>query len=172
MITSNPILFTIICVFALQAMIFSGWIAFKRPNRLANIFLALLVFFYALMALNIVLVNVLKDYGLLYVFRYIQMEMIYGIGPSLYFYTQCITNPKFSFTKKHYVHFLPLVLEFIFYRTAVYRMGSDGLYLDELPTYSYVYLAQQWLGVISILTYSVISLGIILKYQNQLKNYL
>jgi len=171
MITSNPILFTIICVFALQAMIFSGLIAFKRPNRLANIFLALLVFFYALMALNIVLVNVLKDYGLLHVFRYIQMEMIYGIGPSLYFYTQCITNPKFSFTKKHYVHFLPLVLEFIFYRTAVYRMGSDGLYLDELPTYSYVYLAQQWLGVISILTYSVISLGIILKYQNQLKNY-
>ena len=152
-------------------MVLSGLIVFKRPRRLANIFLALLVFFYALMALNIVVVNVLKDHGMLYVFRYIQMEMLYGIGPTLYFYTKCITNPEFTFTKKHYLHFLPLVLEFIFYRTPVYRIGSDGLYLDELPTYSYVYLTQQWIGVISILVYSLISLGSIIKYQNQLKNY-
>ena len=171
MITSNPILFTIICVFALQAMILSGLTAYKRPRRPANIFLALLVFFYALMALNIVVVNVLKDRGMLDVFRYIQMEMIYGIGPSLYFYTKSITNPKFEFRRIHYLHFLPLAAEFIFYRTAIYRIGSDGLYLDELPTYSYVYLAQQWLGVLSILVYSIISLAILIKYQNQLKNY-
>ena len=171
MITSNPILFTIICVFALQAIVLSGLIAFKRPRRLANIFLALLVFFYALMALNIVVVNVLKDYEMLDVFRYIQMEMLYGIGPTLYFYTRCITNPKFEFKKIHYLHFLPLVLEFIFYRTAIYRIGSDGLYLDELPTYSYIYLIQQWIGVLSILVYSIISLAILIKYQKQLKNY-
>ncbi|MGD1944976.1 MAG: helix-turn-helix domain-containing protein [Croceivirga sp.] len=138
---------------------------------MANIFLALLVFFYALMALNIVLVNVLKDKGLLDVFRYIQMEMIYGIGPSLFFYTKCITNPKFAFRKEHYLHFLPLFLEFVFYRTAIYRIGSDGLYLDELPLYSYIYLTEQWIGVLSILLYSVTSLALIIKYQNQLKNY-
>ena len=171
MISSNPILFTIICVFALQAIILSGLIAFKRPRRLANIFLALLVFFYALMALNIVVVNVLKDYEMLDVFRYIQMEMLYGIGPALYFYTRCITNPKFEFKKIHYLHFLPLVLEFIFYRTAIYRIGSDGLYLEELPAYSYIYLIQQWIGVLSILVYSLISLAILIKYQKQLKNY-
>lgn len=171
MVTSNSILFTLICVFAVQAMILSGLIAFKRPRRLANTFLALLVFFYALIALNIVLVNVLKDYGLLHVFRYIQMEMIYGIGPSIYFYTICITNPKFEFKKTHYLHFLPLALEFIFYRTAIYRIGSDGLYLDELPTYSYVYLTQQWLGVISIWIYSIVSLVLLAKYQKQLKEY-
>ena len=171
MITSNPILFTIICVFALQAIILSGLIAFKRPRRLANIFLALLVFFYALMALNIVVVNVLKDRGMLDVFRYIQMEMIYGIGPSLYFYTKCITNPNFQFKRIHYLHFFPLILEFVFYRTSIYRIGSDGLYLEELPTYSYVYLTQQWIGVFSILVYSFISLAILIKYQDQLKDY-
>lgn len=171
MVTSNPILFTIICVLALQAMVFSGLIAFKRPRRLANIFLALLVFFYALMALNIVVVNVLKDRGMIDVFRYIQMEMIYGIGPSLYFYTKCITHPIFEFKRVHYLHFLPLVLEFVFYRTAIYRIGSDGLYLEELPTYSYVYLTQQWLGVLSIIVYSLISVTILIKYQDQLKDY-
>ncbi|MGY3795730.1 helix-turn-helix domain-containing protein [Aquimarina sp. 433] len=171
MVTSNPILFTIICVLALQAMILSGLIAFKKPKRLANIFLSLLVFFYALIVINIVVVNVLKDYELLYVFRYIQMEMLYGIGPSLYFYTLCISDPKFQFKKIHYLHFLPLLLEFIFYRTSIYRIGSNGLYLEELPSYSYFYLTQQWLGVISILLYSFISLGILIKYQKRLKDY-
>ena len=171
MVTSNPVLFTIICVLAIQAMILSGLIAFKQPRRPANTFLALLVFFYALMALNIVLVNVLKDRGMLDVFRYIQLEMIYGIGPSLYFYTKCITHPEFKFKKIHYLHFLPLALEFIFYRTSVYRIGSDGLYLEELPVYSYVYLIQQRIGVLSILVYSIISLVILVKYQDQLKDY-
>ncbi|MBW1296280.1 helix-turn-helix domain-containing protein [Aquimarina litoralis] len=155
----------------MQAIIFSGLIAFKRPRKLANFFLALLVFFYALMVVNIVLVNVLKDYGLLYVFRYIQMELLYGIGPAIYFYTKCITEPKFKFRKVHYLHFVPLLFEFIFYRTAIYRIGSDGLYLDELPTFSYVYLTQQWLGVLSIWIYSIYALLILAKYQDQLKNY-
>lgn len=105
------------------------------------------------------------------VFRYIQMEMLYGIGPTLYFYTKCITNPKFKFQNIHFLHFLPLALEFIFYRTAIYRIGSDGLYLNELPTYSYIYLAQQWIGIISILVYSIISLAILVKHQNRLKDY-
>ncbi|MEM1002102.1 MAG: hypothetical protein AAGH46_05595, partial [Bacteroidota bacterium] len=77
MITSNPILFTIICVFALQAMVLSVLIAFKRSRQLSNLFLALLVFFYALVAFNIVLVNVLKDYGIMHIFRYVQLEMLY-----------------------------------------------------------------------------------------------
>ncbi|MFD2561482.1 helix-turn-helix domain-containing protein [Aquimarina rubra] len=171
MITSNPVLFTIMCVFGLQALILSGLIAFKRPRRLANIFLALLVFFFALIVINIVLVNVLKDQGLLYVFRYIQLEMLFGIGPSLYFYTKCISDPNFEFKRIHYLHFFPLVLEFIFYRTTFYRTGSDGLYLDVLPTYSYVYLTQQWLGIISILVYSFISLTILVKHQKRLKEY-
>ncbi|WP_442265844.1 helix-turn-helix domain-containing protein [Tenacibaculum sp. ZS6-P6] len=171
MITSNPILFTIMCVCGLQAMILSGLIAFKHPRRLANIFLASLVFFYALIVVNIVLVNVLKDQGLLYVFRYIQMEMLFGSGPALYFYTKCISDHKFKFKRSNFLHFLPLVLEFIFYRTSFYRIGSDGLYLNELPTYSYVYLTQQWLGVFSIFVYSFISLRILIKHQKQLKEY-
>lgn len=171
MIKSNPIIFTIITIFALQAILFAGLILFKKPRLKTNIFLALLVFFYALIPLNIVLVNVLKDYDLLYIFRYIQMEMLYGIGPVLYFYTKCITNPKFTLKKKHYYHFIPFVLEFIFYRTSIYRIGSNGLYLKELPTYSYVYLTQQWIGVTSILVYSFISLGILAKHQRLLKDY-
>ncbi|WP_298539694.1 AraC family transcriptional regulator [uncultured Aquimarina sp.] len=171
MIASNPILFTIICVFAFQSIILSGLIIFKRPIKSSNIFLSILVFFYALMVINIVIVNLLKDQGRLDVFRYIQMEMLYGIGPALYFYTKSISSSKFKFTKFHFLHFLPLVFEFIFYRTSIYRIGSDGLYLKELPSYSYVYLTQQWIGILSILIYSFISLSILIKHQKQLKEY-
>ncbi|MBA4746551.1 MAG: AraC family transcriptional regulator [Muricauda sp.] len=38
-----------------------------------------------------------------------------------------------------------------------------------MPTYSYIYLAEQWLGVISILTYSVVSLMMLIKYKDRLK---
>jgi len=171
MITSNSILFTIICVCGIQAIVLSGLIAFKHPKRLSNIFLALLIFFFSLIVVNIVLVNVLKDKNMLSVYRYLQLEMLFGIGPSLYFYTKCIINTNFKFKRIYYLHFLPLVLEFIFYRTAFYRIGSDGLYLDDMPFYSYIYLTQQWLGVISILTYSFICLAILVKYQKQLKEY-
>ena len=171
MVTSNAVLFTIICVCAIQAMILSGLIAFKKPRKLANIFLAILVFFYALIAINIVVVNVLKDYGMLHVFRYIQMELIYGIGPALYFYTKCVTNPQYIFKRKDYLHFVPLLLEFLFYRTPIYRIGSDGLYLNELPFYSYVYLTQQWIGVLSIWVYGVLSIVLLVKYHEQLKEY-
>ena len=150
-------------------MILSGLVAFKKPRTLANIFLAILVFFYALIAINIVVVNVMKDNDLLHIFRYMQLEMIYGIGPALYFYTKCITQPKFEFSKKDFLHFIPLLLEFIFYRTSIYRTGSDGLYLDVMPTNSYIYLTQQWLGVISIWTYSIASLIILKKYHKQIK---
>ncbi|NRB59388.1 MAG: AraC family transcriptional regulator [Winogradskyella sp.] len=171
MVTSNPILFTIICVFGLQAIVLSGLILRKRPKRQANIFLALMVFFYALIGLNIVLVNVLKDFDLIFVFRYIQMEMLFGIGPSIFFYTKCISQPKFKFQNKHLVHFLPLLIEFIFYRTSIYRIGSDGLYLEEMPTYSYIYFTQQWLGVFSIWLYSILSIIVLSKYHKRLKSY-
>lgn len=171
MITSNSILFTIICVFAIQAIVLSLMIFLKRPRILAHKFLAILTFFYAIMALNIVLVNVLKDHDMMGVFRYVQMEMLYGIGPTLYFYTKSVTNTSFKFSKKDLIHFLPLMLEFIFYRTAIYRDGADGLYENPIPDISYVYLSQQWIGVISIVTYSIVSLRLLYKHQILLKNY-
>ena len=171
MITSNSILFTIICVFAIQAIVLSILILKKQPRVLANKFLAMLIIFYAIMAVNIVLVNVLKDIGKLHIFRYIQLELLYGMGPALYFYTISITKPNFKFTKKEFIHFIPLLLEFFFYRTSFYRDGANGLYIDPMPNITYVYLTQQWIGILSNLIYSIISLRILYKHQDQLKQF-
>ncbi|NVJ88909.1 MAG: hypothetical protein HWD82_05670 [Flavobacteriaceae bacterium] len=56
------------------------------------------------------------------------------------------------------------MLEFVFYRTSFYRDGSNGLYETPMPTITYVYLTQQWIGVISLITYGIISLNILRKY--------
>ncbi|WP_157811742.1 helix-turn-helix domain-containing protein [Tenacibaculum sp. SZ-18] len=131
----------------------------------------MLLIFYAIMAVNIVLVNVLKDYGKLYIFRYIQLELLYGLGPALYYYTKSITQPSFRFKKEDFVHFIPIILEFIFYRTSFYRDGADGLYINPMPNITYVYLTQQWIGVLSTLIYSIISFRVLYNHEMKLKQY-
>ncbi|MEO1652339.1 MAG: hypothetical protein AAFU64_02240, partial [Bacteroidota bacterium] len=116
----NPILSTIIFVFGLQAIGLSILLLRKRPRIQSNIFLALILIFFALMAVNIALVNVLLTYDVFYVFRYVQLELLFGIGPALYFYTKSIGDHHFRFGGKDYLHFVPVLLEFIFYRTSIY----------------------------------------------------
>lgn len=169
MSSPNPILTTIIFVLALQAIILGVLLVTKCPRSQANIFLALLVFFFALMAFNIALVNVLASQDKMDTFRYFQLELLYGIGPALYFYTKSITDTDFKFSKKDFFHFVPVLLEFIFYRTSLYRLGSDGLYQTPSHPYTKYYLAEQWLGILSITIYTIISLVVLFRYQAWLK---
>ena len=169
MTSPNPVLTTIIFVFALQAIVLSILLLSKRPRQQSNLFLALLVFFFALMAGNIALVNVLSARDLFHVFRYFQLELLYGIGPALYFYTKSITDREFKFSRKDFIHFIPVVLEFLFYRTAFYRLGADGMYESPPHPYTSIYLAEQWGGILSITVYTILSLRILYLYQGWLK---
>ena len=165
----NPVLTTIIFVFALQAIVLSILLLVKRPRRQANIFLAMVVFFIALMALNNALVNVMMASGNFDLFRYVQLELLFGIGPAIYFYTKSITNPDFKYSKKDLIHFIPVILEFVFYRTAFYRLGADGMYQTPAHPYTKIYLAEQWLGILSISVYTFLSLRLLYLYQVWLK---
>ncbi|GLU43936.1 helix-turn-helix domain-containing protein [Allomuricauda sp. NBRC 101325] len=169
MTSPNPILTTIIFVFALQAMVLGILLFVKKPRNQSHIFLSLLIFFFALMAFNIALVNVLQSYEMMDTFRYVQLELLYGIGPALYFYTKSVTDKDFKFDKRDLLHFIPVLLEFIFYRTAIYRLGADGMYQTPVHPYTKFYLTEQWFGIISITIYTVLALRILIKYQIWLK---
>lgn len=108
--------------FALQAIVLSLLLVGKKPRKQSNVFLSLIVFFFALIALNIAWINILLGWDLFHVFRCTQLELMFGIGPALYFNTKSITDPTFRFSKRDYLHFLLLVLAFFFYRTAYYRL--------------------------------------------------
>ncbi|NQZ76155.1 MAG: AraC family transcriptional regulator [Ekhidna sp.] len=169
MSTPNPVLSTIIIILAIQAMILCGLLVFRKPRNLSNTFLALLVFFFALQALNIAIINVFITLDIFPLFRYIQLEMLYGMGPAIFFYAKSVTDQEFSLRRRDLIHFIPIVLEFIFYRTAFYRLGADGLYQTPHHPYTKIYLTQQWLGILSVSIYCILALSILIKHQNWLK---
>jgi len=123
------------------------------------------------MALNIALVNVMSAYGVFDLFRYVQLELLFGIGPALYFYTKSITDPEFKFSRKDFLHFVPVLLEFIFYRTPFYRLGADGMYQTPPHPYTKIYLTEQWLGILSISIYTILSLRMLYRHQRWLKQH-
>jgi AraC-like DNA-binding protein len=168
--TPNPIAATIILIFGLQAIILSVLLLLKRPRRQSNFFLALMLFFFALMEVNIGMANILFSYDLMQVFRYVQLELLFGIGPPLYLFTKSITDPDYRISPKEYIHFLPVVLEFIFYRTPFYRLGSNGLYQDPVHPFTIVYLIEQWLGTASIFVYVLLSVRLLIKYRQWVKS--
>ena len=170
MVSSNPIAATIIMIFGLQALVLSVILLIKQPRRQSNILLALVLFFFALMEVNIGMANILFSYDLFYVFRYVQLELLFGIGPALYFFTKSITDPDYRISPKEYIHFLPVVLEFIFYRTDFYRLGSNGLYQTPVHPFTIVYLVEQWLGPASISVYVLLTVRILIKYQQWIKS--
>ena len=170
MVSPNPIAATIILIFGLQALVLSVLLLLKRPKRQSNFFLALVLFFFALMTVNISMGNFLFSYELVHVFRYFQLELLFGIGPALYFFTKSITDPDYRFSKKEYFHFLPVVLEFIFYRTEIYRHGSNSLSQTPMHQFTIVYLVEQWLGILSISVYVLLSVRLLIKYRKWIKS--
>jgi len=169
MTSSHPIAFTIILIFGLQAIVLSVLLLLKKPIRQSNIFLALLLFFFSLMSVNIALVNILITYNIINVFRFVQLELLFGIGPSLYLFTKSITDPDYRISRKEHIHFIPVVLEFIFYRTPIYRIGSEGLYKLPRHPFTHVYLIEQWLAIASVFIYIFLSVRLLLQYRKWLE---
>jgi AraC-like DNA-binding protein len=170
LITPNPIAATIILIFGLQALVLSVLLLLKRPIRQSNFLLALVLFFFALISVNIGMANFLFSYDLFHVFRYVQLELLFGFGPALYLFTKSITDPDYRISPKEYIHFLPVVLEFIFYRTEIYRLGSNGLYQTPVHPFTIVYLVEQWLGTASISVYVLLSVRVLIKYRQWIKS--
>ncbi len=165
MTAPSPISFTIILIFGFQAIALSVLLLLKKPSKQSDFFLALLLLFFSLMSVNIALVNIFTTYKIISLFRYFQLELLFGIGPSLYFFSKSITDPGYHISRNEYIHFLPVILEFIFYRTPVYRIGSEGLYKVPMHPFTVVYLVEQWLAVASVSIYIVLSVRLLAKYR-------
>lgn len=179
MTPSNSIASTIIIIFGLQAIILIVLILRKRPAAQSYYFLAILLFFFALMSINIALLNILTGVNKVYLFKYFQLELLFGIGPSLYFFTKSITDPDYRISRKEYIQFIPVILEFIYFRTRFYRTGLEkridiyqnypSVYQSTLDPYSIVYLILQWIAIVTILVYIFLSVRMLLRYNRWIK---
>ena len=98
---------------SVQGIVYSI-ILFKSTdyNKTANRILAtiLLLLSYRL------LVQILRLFGLGYYdgWYYIMIDLSWIHGALIYFYTKAQTQPNVTFSRKHWIHFLPVVLQVIF----------------------------------------------------------
>ena len=182
MLSYNLIIYTIILIFGIQAIALIFLLLKKRPVKQYNIFLALILFFFTLISINIALFDLLFTYNKTYLFSYFQLELLFGIGPSLYFFTRSITDPSYRILRKDYIHFIPVILEFIYYRTNIYRNGFDyridyyqhgvnSIYEIPLEPYSLIYIILQWLAIASFIIYVYLSVALFFRYKTWLKSY-
>ncbi len=96
---------------------------------------------------------------------YFRLELLYGLGPSLYLFSKSITNSEFKIRKFEYLHFLPVIIEFIYYRTSYYRIGKIDMTKTSQNIYNDIFSIEQRTGVISTSIYMVLSIIILLNYK-------
>jgi len=160
---------TVLGILCIQVFLLCVQVFIKSKKHKSSILLAVMLFFFCLGSFNLVLSTMLSYFGFDYLIPSFQIELLYGIGPSLYLYTKSIINPNSKFNKYQLIHFLPVLLEFIFYRTPIYREGA--IYFNEIPVtfFNYLYLVEQLLAVVSILGYTFLSVRKLFKYKSQLR---
>lgn len=161
---------TLITVLSIQIFIFSGLLLLRKENRLANSLLGLVLLFFGLTTLNFSLFKGLFQEQLLEYIPYLWLELLYGIGPSLYLYTRSVTDLKYKLGKKDLLLYVPVVLEFIYYRTSLFREGAIQIGNDPQNISQQVFVFQQWIGVVYSTFFMTLSVYILFRYKKWLYN--
>jgi AraC-like DNA-binding protein len=166
----SPVAFSIIALLSLQAFLLSILLFFKEGNKQTNTLLALTLIFYGLAAFNVALFYILAWYDLIDIIPYLQIELLFGLGPSLYLYTKSVTDPSFKMSKWDFLHFVPVLIEFIYYRTSFYRMGAISLSEYPQSIYNSIFIVEQWTGTIITSVYIILSVRLLVNFHKWVKN--
>jgi len=132
--------------------------------------LCIVLCFFALAAFNLALFYFLVLFNHIDWIPYLQLELLFGLGPSLYLYTKSIADPGYKIHKWQYFHFLPVVLEFIYYRTSFYRSGAISLTEYPHNLSNWVFIVEQWAGTVTITAYIIGSVKLLTDYHSWAKN--
>ena len=133
-----------------------------------------LLLFNLLSTLNFALFNIiqLSDYSdWAYLF---QLELLFGFGPSLLLYAKTVVNSSFRVRKMDLLHFIPVVVEFIYYRTPWFYRGAYSLAEPAISYSNWLFFLLQWGGIASLMIYMVWTINVVLQNrwstQDQLSN--
>ncbi|OJJ15572.1 hypothetical protein BKI52_37440 [marine bacterium AO1-C] len=155
---------TIIVFGIFQAIVLSIALLFKKENRQANQFLALLCFCmgYSNFIYIVVQFRLFDRFFWLHLLPY---GLAFVIGPSFYFYIRSLTSPSFKFQRKHWPHFYLIAIDYIHsvYHLIVGRIPPPSqiqlhAVIDELSN----------LGSFSLIFYIVLSWRLLKKHQEDL----
>ena len=141
----------------------------RYPNSTRHWLLVLMLGFYLLSLLNFAVFRTLWLYDYASWIPFLQLELVFGFGPSLYIYTKSLTDSSYRFTSREWLHFIPVVLEFVFYRTSWFRTGAISLYENPSSVENIIFQAVQWGGLLSVVVYLTISIFLLWNYRKWVK---
>lgn len=142
----NQIGATVISTLCVQVFILSAVIASRKHEQHANLLLSMLLSFFGLSVLNVALSVWLVYADRADIVPYLQTELLFGLGPALYLYTRCKTDPAHRLQPRAYWHFAPALLELIYYRTPFFRAGFAPFSQDYQGIAHLVFMCMQWGG--------------------------
>lgn len=127
---------TLMLLGTLQGGIMSYLLLFSKKRSAANRLLGTLILLLTLACLNMYLLqaSLVKSDGLLsFALNFIPLIIIMPVGPLLYFYVKSSLDPGFRLTKKHRLHFYPVLIDLVPYLTAaVFVIGVQvGLIVNK-----------------------------------------
>lgn len=161
---------TLITILSIQTLILGALLLLRKENRQANFFLGLVLIFFGLTTINFSLFQGLFQEQLLKYIPYLRLELLYGLGPSLYLYTRSVTNAEYKLSKKDLLFFVPVLIELIYYRTSFYREGAIQIGADANNSLQQTFIIQQWLGVIYSTVFMFLSVYRLFRYKKWLYN--
>ena len=134
-------------------------------------YLALVLFFFLLTLVNYGIYYILVTAGQISWIPFLQLEILFGFGPSIYLYTKSLTDATFKFRKRDWLHFALPALEFVYYRTTLFRDGAIGLSETSVNGLNLLYKTVQWGGLLSVVCYLLLSAYLLAAYRRWLKSH-
>ena len=134
-------------------------------------YLSLVLFFFLLSLFNYGTFHILLNSNGISWIPFLQLELLYGFGPSLFIYAKSLTDKAFTFKKAYLLHFLLPFLEFCYYRTAFFRNGAIGLSEPADSGLQVLFKIVQWGGILSILIYFMLTVALLITYRKWLKDH-
>ena len=165
-------------ILVLQGYLFSilFFYRFYKNRQLADLFLGLLLFVqgYHCTAYIIGFMGWYDTYETTKI-NYFLFDLTVAVGPLIYFYIKSLTQPKFKFTYKKSLHFILVILIFIYgigvwlfdVSTEVYPSVQNGPWETEI-NFEYVYPVMNILQNISIAIYLFFSIRLYLNYRQKI----
>ncbi len=140
----------------------------RKSNPTSRVLLAMVLIFYTLPVLRVTLF----DMGLanLYQWPFFSVELLYGLGPSLYLYVRTLTRPDIRFKAIDCLHYVPVLLELLYYYSPWYREVNQYLIVKPENIYDVLWLLQQFGALISVLIYIALSIKVLIAYAQWVKN--
>jgi AraC-like DNA-binding protein len=147
----------------------TGLLWFSSQNKQSNRFLALLIFTIALWLIDHFL-RISTIYGQNADLYFLPIFYSFAFGPLIYFHVKSLVNQSFTFQRKDFLHFIPVIFQ-------------AGLYLF-LTTKDYSFKNWYWLNIhqwitykiefdgtfISMLVYLILSIRLLKNYQIYVEN--